>query len=172
MSIDRNDTASDYTRREGGAAVGARLRRLSERIDGDAARLYAACGVVFEQRWFGVLNQLALNGPMSVGELTGPLGVRHASVSQAAQSLEKARLIVRLPDPADARSRKLALTGAGTALMSRMAPLFEALIAVAHELEEEAGAVAALDRLDAALDRQSLFSRVMARLPDTPARSR
>lgn len=166
MSIEQDDATSDYTRRQGGAAIGARLRRLSERIDGDAARLYADSGVAFEQRWFGVLNQLALNGPMSVGELTGPLGVRHASVSQAAQSLEKAGLIARTPDPDDARSRKLALTDVGRARMTQMAPLFEALIAVAVELENEAGAVAALNRLDAALDRASLFDRVKARLSE------
>ena len=48
-------------RREG-AALAARLRRLSERFDRDATKLYAAQNIRFEQRWYGLLNQLVLNG--------------------------------------------------------------------------------------------------------------
>ncbi|MBP7703825.1 MAG: MarR family transcriptional regulator [Caulobacter sp.] len=164
---DRKDSPPDahYTNRQGGSAIGARLRRLSERIDGDAARLYADSGVAFEQRWFGVLNLLSRFGPMSVGELAGPLGISHASVSETRKSLLRAGLIAATPDPLDARSRKLALTDEGRGLMTRMAPLMEALIAVADELDEEAGAVvAALERLDQALDSASVYDRVRQRL--------
>ena len=43
----------DFPSRSGGAAIGARLRRLSDRIDREADGLYAAFGIDFEQRWFG-----------------------------------------------------------------------------------------------------------------------
>lgn len=154
-----------YTNRQGGSSIGGRLRRLSERIDRDAARLYADSGVAFEQRWFGVLDLLVHFGPMSVGELAVPLGISHASVSETRKSLLKAGLIVATPDPSDGRSRKLALSAEGRALMVRMAPLMEALIAVGSELDDEAGGVAAaLDRLDETLDRASVYDRVRARL--------
>lgn len=156
-----------YTNRQGGSSIGGRLRRLSERIDRDAARLYADSGVTFEQRWFGVLDLLARFGPLSVGELATPLGISHASVSETRKSLAKAGLIVSTPDPGDGRSRKLALSDEGRALMVRMAPLMEALIAVGAELDAEAEAVvAALDRLDRTLDRRSLYDRVRDRLAD------
>jgi hypothetical protein len=45
----------DYPSRFGGAAIGARLRRLSDRIDREADGLYSALGIDFEQRWFGVM---------------------------------------------------------------------------------------------------------------------
>ena len=77
----------DYVAEIGGAALGARLRRLSAAIDADAARIYAARGVRFEQRWFGVLNQLALVGPLGVRQLADLLGITHASVSETRQSL-------------------------------------------------------------------------------------
>ncbi|NMO21460.1 MarR family transcriptional regulator [Pyxidicoccus fallax] len=99
----------DYVRTKAGAALGARLRRLSERIDNDAARAYAAQGVEFEQLWFGVLNQLALNGPMIVGALAEALGITHVSVSQTRVSLERAGLIRQEPDASDARRRLLSL---------------------------------------------------------------
>ena len=110
----RGGGAADYSRDKGGQALGARLRRLSERIDSDGTRIYAVRGVVFEQRWFGVLNQMILQGD---------------------------------------------------ALVERMTPLWAAFNEVAADLNEEAGdVVAALDRLDDALARKSMFDRISERI--------
>lgn len=156
------DDGVDYTTRMGGAALGARLRRLSEAVDRDATRVYAELGVRFEQRWFGVLNQLALNGPMTVSEVAAALRITRASVSQARQSLEGEGLVGAREHPSDARQRYLVLTAAGTALVRRLAPLWQAMEAAARELDAEAGGVvAALDRLDEALARKSLFDRIV-----------
>lgn len=153
----------DYTRSCGGAAIGARLRRLSESIDGDTMRAYAALGVQFEQRWFGVLNQLALNGPATVGELASTLRITHVSVSQTRNSLEKAGIVVSEADPSDARRRRLMLTDAGLALIERLQPLWRTCEKVALELTAEAGdLMAALDRLDDALTRRTVFERLMS----------
>lgn len=59
------DRSFDYSREAGGEALGARLRRLSERIDREATQVYVAHNIDFEQRWHGLLNQLIVNGPMS-----------------------------------------------------------------------------------------------------------
>ncbi|WP_332765445.1 MarR family winged helix-turn-helix transcriptional regulator [Phenylobacterium sp.] len=156
----------DYTRGAGGAAIGARLRRVSEWIDGDATRVYAALGIDFEQRWFGVLNQLAQHGPASVGELASALRITHVSVSQTRQSLEKAGIVASEADPADARRRRLTLTEDGARLIERLTPLWRAFEEAALELNAEAGDVAtALDRLDDALARKSLFDRIIAIMP-------
>ena len=158
-------SGADYSRGKGGEALGARLRRLSERIDYDGSRIYAARGVAFEQRWYGVMNQLTLNGPMSVGELAAALRITHVSVSQTSRSLEKAGLAVSAADPADARRRRLRLTGEGEALAARLAPLWRAFSRAAEDLNAEAGdAVQALDRLDDALARRSLFDRIQDEL--------
>ncbi|SEM51704.1 MarR family protein [Stigmatella aurantiaca] len=146
-----------------GAALGARLRRLSERLDTDAARVYAAQGVEFEQRWFGVLNQLALKGPMSVGALAEALGITHVSVSQTRVSLERAGLIWQEPDASDARRRLLSLSTSGKAFAARLAPLWAAFEQASLALDTEAGGLsAALDRLEVALARRSLFDRITA----------
>ena len=154
----------DYSRNAGGSALGARLRRLSERIDRDVATIYAAHGVAFEQRWFGVLNQIVLNGPMSVGEIASALRITHVSVSQSSGSLDRAGLVRSRPDPVDARRRQLALTDQGKRLVADLAPLWRALDEAAIELDAEAGnLVKLLDRLDDALDRESLPDRVARR---------
>ncbi|MCR6701848.1 MAG: MarR family transcriptional regulator [Dokdonella sp.] len=117
----------DYTARAGGAALGARLRRLSERVDRDLAAFYAHLGVEFEQRWFGVLNLLDLFGPMSIGQLAEALAIRHVSVSQSKDSLEKAGLVAVRLDGKDARRRELHLTPRGRAFVKRMRPVWDAL---------------------------------------------
>lgn len=156
--------AGDYTREAGGAAIGARLRRLSAAFDGDVARVYAALGIAFEQRWFGVLNQIALRGPTTVGELATTLRITHVSVSQTRQSLEKAGLVVTQPDDEDARRKRLALTPAGQTLVDRLTPLWDVFADTALALDAEAGGLAiALDRVDDALARRSLFDRIMDR---------
>ena len=154
----------DYTRSLGGAGIGARLRRLSESIDGDIARVYAALGVQFEQRWFGVLNQLARNGPATVGELASTLRITHVSVSQTRNSLEKSGIVVSESDPSDARRRRLMLTDAGHQLVDQLRPLWRIFEEVALELTAEAGdLIASLDRLDDALTRRAMLERIMSR---------
>lgn len=153
--------SGEFLREMGGAALGAWLRRLSDRIDREAARVYAEAGIEFEQRWFGALNQLALNGAMSVGELAQALGVTHVAVSQTRRSLEDAGLITAETDATDRRSRRLRLSLEGQRFYLRMAPVWEALAVAAVDLDREAGGVAAaLMRLESALDRKPLVRRV------------
>jgi DNA-binding MarR family transcriptional regulator len=158
------DGNADYSRSFGGAALAARLRRISERFDRDGTRVYAAHNVRFEQRWYGILRQLIANGPMSVVEIAEALQISHASVSEARRSLERAHIIVSTPDPKDGRRRALSLTEEGRRLVNRLTPLWEDFNTVASELNDEAGdVVRLLDRLEDALARQSMYDRIMAR---------
>jgi DNA-binding MarR family transcriptional regulator len=162
----------DYNREAGGAALAARLRRLSERIDRDGTRLYAAQGIRFEQRWYGLLNQLVLNGPMSIGDIAQALRITHVSISQASRSLEAAGIIASAASNQDARRRELRLTPKGEALVAELSPLWLAFNSVAEELNAEAGdVVKLLDRLDDALADRSLFDRVTHKLSKAPLKS-
>jgi MarR family transcriptional regulator, organic hydroperoxide resistance regulator len=161
MSTDPpRDALKNYTTRAGGAALGARLRRLSERIDREIAQVYAEHGERVEQRWFGALDLLDRFGPLTGGELAGALGITHVSISQTRDSLDRAGLVSSEPDAADGRRRILKLTDAGQALVGRLRPLWDALSDSARDLDAEAGGVvAALDRLERALDRASVIER-------------
>jgi MarR family transcriptional regulator, organic hydroperoxide resistance regulator len=161
----------DYTRKYGPAAIGARLRRLSESIDEDAGRIYVDLGIDFQQRWVGILEQLHNRGAQPVGELAASLGIRHSSVSQTRRSLEEAGLVESEVDPQDGRSRLLRLSGSGKDLVRRLQPLWKILNATSLELDQEADhVIAALDRLDRALERLSLYDRVRQKLAPRKAR--
>lgn len=162
-----DENARNYLHSVGAAAIGGRLRRLIELIDGDTARIYRSLGVKFEQRWFGLINQLVLNGQMSVGEISEALGITHVSISQSRKSLEQEGLITSTPDPKDGRRRTLQLTSSGMALVEKMGPLWQAFEAAAVKLNSDAGDVlTSLDRLDDALGEQSMFNRITVELGD------
>lgn len=162
-----NEDGDDYSRSMGGQALAARLRRLSERLDRDGTRIYATYEVAFEQRWYGILRQLMLQGPMSVGEIAAALRISHASVSEARRSMEKAGILSAQSAPGDRRKRTLHLTPKGDALCARLGPVWDAFNKVAEALNEEAGdVVRLLDRLDDALDRRSMYDRILDRLDD------
>src|SRR5258706_14829021 len=139
MTASKDRNLSDVTRQLGAAAVGGRLRRLSERIDEDCARIYADCGIDFEQRWLGLMNVLASQGPQSVGKLAVILGISHPSVSQSRKALQKAGLILAETDAKDARTIHLRLSPKGRRLFARVLPILELLITVSVEATDEAG---------------------------------
>jgi DNA-binding MarR family transcriptional regulator len=161
----REDLAN-YTSRAGGSALGARLRRLSERIDREVTQYYAEQGVEFEQRWYGTLNLLDQFGSLSVGELSEALGISHVSVSQTRDSLCKAGLIDTAADPDDARRKILRLTRKGRNRVNRLRLIWAALSASAEALDREAGGVVnVLDRLENALNRVSVSDRANLCMP-------
>jgi DNA-binding MarR family transcriptional regulator len=144
----------------GGAAIGAHLRRLSDRIDRDANRVYVQLGIAFEQRWMGMLDLLDRSGPMSVKDIAADLRISHPSVSQTRASLLAAGLVVEREDPKDGRRRILRLSARGLALVEKLRPVWCALEETGRTLNREAGdLVAALARLEDALDRASIAAR-------------
>lgn len=156
-----NSKHVDYPRSQGSAAIGARLRRLSDRLDRETGSVYIATGVRFEQRWFGLLNQLRINGPMSVGDIATALGVTHVAVSQTRAALLRKKLVVVTADPADARRNVLRLSAAGQRLAERLSGTWQLLNDVGRELDREAGGlVAAIERLERALDQEGVSARV------------
>lgn len=152
---------ADFSQSSGGAAIGARLRRLSDMIDRDAGLAYRDYGVEFEQRWFGLLNLLDRFGPLAVGQIASSLGISHVAVSQARASLEARGFIAAAPDKNDTRRRLLSLTPTGLSLVVSLRPLWRRMDEASLALNKEADdVVTALDALEAALARQSLRQRI------------
>ena len=106
---------------------------------------------------------LALEGSQPVGRLAAMIGISHASVSESRKSLQKAGLILAETDTNDARTVHLRLSAKGKRLFERVRPVMEVLMRVSVEANEEAGRpLEALDRMEVALNRQSLYDRFQA----------
>jgi DNA-binding MarR family transcriptional regulator len=156
---------ADFIESYGNAGVGARLRRLSERIDREANAVYAHAGVRFEQRWMALLQLMAERGEMTVGELAQVLGITQPSVSQSLRSLRAAKLVAEKSDPRDARRRIQCFTKAGLAFVEKVRPVWAALMEAARDLDREGiDLITPLNQLEAGLNRKSLYERALGYL--------
>ena len=161
--------SKDLIRAYGSAGVGARLRRLSERIDREARSVYKHVGIDFEQRWVGVLLLLVERGSSTVGELADTLRITQPSVSQTLRSLQAAKLVATRRDPRDPRRRIQSLTQAGLELVGKARPVWEALMEAARDLDRAGiDIVTPLAQIERELDEKSLLDRALGYLRRAP----
>ncbi len=160
-----NSSMQDLIAAYASAGVGARLRRLSERIDREARSVYKHIGIDFEQRWVGVLILLIEHRAMTVGELARALGITQPSVSQTLRSLQAAKLVAAELDPKDPRCRIQRLTKAGAAFVEKARPVWEALMEAARDLDRAGiDIVTPLAQIERELDKKSLYERAVGYL--------
>lgn len=138
------------------------------RIDADISRIYSERQVTgVTPRQVKPLLRLAHRGPMTIGELAAALDVTHSAASQTVSALTAAGYVRSKPGK-DARTRTIALTAKGRALV----PLFEAewraTEAAIGELESEMPykvSQIGVD-LEAALSHEGFYHRVSRFLED------
>ena len=162
---DESPVEADFIRSHGNAGVGARMRRLSDRIDREAAAVYAHEGLHFEQRWMGILMLLDMRKQITVGELAQSLGITQPSVSQSLRSLQAQNMISEKPDPKDGRRRIQRLTRTGLVFVAKVQPIWAALMEAARDLDREGiDLLTPLDQVERSLDRKSLSERALGYL--------
>ena len=152
----------DFYADVGVMALGSRLRRLTERLAEDAARVLAVYGVPIEPRWFPVFLTLAKRSGLSATEIAAHIGQSRPAVSQVLKEMKARGLIEARPCAEDARAMRNALSPKGRA----------AIAAIHDQITDVTGAVddilagathniwRALGETEAALDAKGLFERV------------
>lgn len=154
----------DFFEELGPAALGSRLRRLSEQMTGQAAEVYALYHLAFEPRWFPVFYVVAAQPGRHVGEIAERIGHTHAAISQVIKELAKHDLVSIQRGEADMRRSLVTLTEKGKQLWpslqqqaSDVSQATKSLLAeTRHNLWE------AIGEMEYALSRSGLASRVKA----------
>ncbi|USI74977.1 bifunctional helix-turn-helix transcriptional regulator/GNAT family N-acetyltransferase [Sphingomonas morindae] len=152
----------------GATFLGSRLKRLAERLQGDAARIIRAAGFPIQPAQFPMLAAVDRYGPISVGRAAELLGVSQPVVTRTLTGLIDAGLLETTRDEADLRHKTIRLTPAGTGLMARAKPLIWPRVdAAVQELCAPLSGdfLTQVAQLEAALDARSLEARVAARPP-------
>jgi DNA-binding MarR family transcriptional regulator len=144
------------------------LHSILRTMDGDIARIYSdreVTGITPSQVL--PLVRLARVGPMTIREMSSMLGVSHSSASQTVSALARAGYVRSKPGT-DARTRTIALTAKGRALIPLLEAEWRATEAAIAELEDEIPypmSQAARD-IGSALERRSFYERVSGHLAD------
>jgi len=107
----------------------------------------------------GVVIQHVLAAPLSITALADRMGVTQQGASKAVADLERRGLLRREPDPADARTKLLHLTGHARNAV-------EATRILRQELQDELVTEFGADRLEAA---RTLLAAVIGRYGDADA---
>lgn len=154
----------DFFQQLGSAALGSRLRRLSEQITAQATEVYALYHLPFEPRWFPVFYAVAKQPGQSVGDLAFAIGHTHAAVSQVVKELAKQGLVRTERGEADLRRSLVTLTAQGASLWPALQEQAVDVRQATEELlaETRHNLWLAMGEVEHALSRRSLSSRVKA----------
>lgn len=148
----------------GPAALGSRLRRLTDTLTGQAAEVYRLYQVPFEPRWFAVFYAVATTPDRHVGDIAERIGQTHAAVSQVVKELARHDLVQVQRGEADQRRSLVSLSEKGRALWPQLqqqtADVRQATEALLAETRHNLWL--AIGELEYALAHQPLASRVKA----------
>jgi DNA-binding MarR family transcriptional regulator len=146
----------------GAVFLGSRLKRLAERLQGDAAQIAVAAGLPVQPSQMPLLAALDRRGPLTVGEAVDLLGISQPAVTRILSRLVALGLVETSRAHRDQRQKTMALTAAGVAVMARAKAVLWPMIgaAVADLCRDVPGSlldqVATIERalVEAPLDRR------------------
>ena len=154
----------DFIKELGVLALGSRLKRLLERMNGDISRFYRTLGVGFEARWFPIIRLLGERSPLPITGIADALGLTHPAVNKLVALLARAGLVASATDERDRRRRLVELTKKGRVTHEMLQPVWEDMRGTLSALHEEPGCsfLASLEHLEDELAGRSLFRRLTA----------
>lgn len=101
----------------GHLALGSRLKRLAERMQADATRVFADRGIPIQGAHFPLLAALTTYGPLSVSEAVEAVGISQPAVTRIHNALGKLGLTTTDTVEGDSRQKRIRLTPEGEALV-------------------------------------------------------
>jgi len=143
-------------------ALSTRLQRLSDMIRKDGFQIYREHGIDFEPKWFPVIYTLYFKPVLSVVELAAEIGYTHPSTISLLKELEKEKLIRSKRDKNDERKRLIVLTEKGKALVGRMKPVWQTMVAAATDFTNTKNNIMkAITEVEEQLRKKSFSERAM-----------
>ena len=151
---------TDVIARLGGVYLGSRLKRLAERLQGDAAQIIQAAGIPAQPGQMPLLTALD-DGARTIGQLAEAVGSSQPGVTRAIGQLA-AQGLVQTAQGSDLRQRHVSLTPAGETAMARTRMHVWPGIGLAVDEMcggDTAALLALLERVENALDESSMVAR-------------
>ena len=121
------------------AYVGKRAKDFNYLITAQAENVYRRCGIIFPVVASSTVAYLYRNGPAALADIAKALEHPHQTIAQHTESLTKARLAIKKPDPNDGRRSNFHLTAKGRDQAARLEMLSEEAANVFQELFDEIG---------------------------------
>ena len=152
----------DFYFKVGKLVLGSRLRRLSDRLTEDAAKIYTLYNVALDPKWFPVFYVLSQKESAAITEIARIIGHSHASVSQIVKEMNHRGLAVIEKDSKDARVGVVRLSGAAKQLVPNLEQQCVDVTRAVEELllETQYDLWKAIEEVEFLLTHKSFFDRV------------
>jgi DNA-binding MarR family transcriptional regulator len=152
----------DILQQLGYLTLGTRLKRIGERMQADAQRIFASFDLTIPAAQWPFLAALDRLGPLSIGELAQAVGVTQPGVTRTVAQLSEAGLAAVVSSGEDQRRKKVSLTAEGRRLVNSgkkaVWPVLES--AVAGLCDELTGPLLSqLEALECGLTEKPLYQR-------------
>lgn len=154
----------DFYSQAGKLALGSRLRRLSEQLTEDAAKIYALYDVPLDPKWFPVFYVLSHQETASITEIAQMIGHSHPSVSQIVKEMKKQGLVITDKSAEDARVSVVRLSDLGQQLVPNIEKQYLDVTQAVENLlsETQQDLWKAITEVEFLLADKSFFDRVQA----------
>jgi len=152
----------DTIKQLGELALGSRLKRLSDTIMRNGAKIYQSNNIEFEPRWFPVFYSLSSHESMTVTEIAKEIGVKHPTVSQTIKEMEKKGWISSSPCQTDGRRRILSLSQKGIDMLPIMEPLWNDISNAIHDMiqKHNHNIMCAIESIESDFEAINFYDRV------------
>ena len=110
----------DFYTKTGKMALGSRLRRLSEQMTEQSARIYDLYQVDLQPKWFPVFYCLSATEQKTITDIAREIGHTHPSVSQIVREMAVRGYVLEKKGEADGRKNFVMLSPAGQELREKM----------------------------------------------------
>lgn len=152
----------DFYHQTGKMAIGSRLRRLSDRLMEDAAKIYVLYGVGLDPKWFPVFYVLSHQTEASITEIAQIIGHSHPSVSQIVKEMKRQGLVITDKSQQDARVNIVKLSDEGKQLLPQLEKQYLDVTQAIEDLlsETQCDLWQAIAEVEFLLTEKSFFDRV------------
>ncbi|BAZ51846.1 GCN5-related N-acetyltransferase [Nostoc sp. NIES-4103] len=152
----------DFYSQTGKVALGSRLRRLSEKLTEDAAKIYVLYDVPLDPKWFPVFYVLSHKQEASITEIAQIIGHSHPSVSQIVKEMNKKGLATINKSAEDARVSVVRLSDAGRSLVPKIEKQYLDVTQAVEDLlsQTQHDLWKAIEEVEFLLASKSFFERV------------
>ncbi|MGJ3247752.1 MAG: bifunctional helix-turn-helix transcriptional regulator/GNAT family N-acetyltransferase [Elainellaceae cyanobacterium] len=152
----------DFYLQVGKLALGSRLRRLSERLADDAAKIFRLYEVPLDPKWFPVFYVLSYQDEASITEIAQIIGHSHPSVSQIVKEMRKKGWVIADKSTEDARINVVRLSERGKQLIPKIETQYLDVTQAVDDLLSNAqhNLWKALEEVEFLLANKSVFDRV------------
>jgi N-acetylglutamate synthase-like GNAT family acetyltransferase/DNA-binding MarR family transcriptional regulator len=141
------DTLSDF----GFLFLGSRMKRLAERMQADATRIFEATG---HGRLFAAFNTILAtldrHGDVAIGDLVNLIGISQPAITRTVAGMVEKNFVTLIPSDTDQRVKMVRLTDEGRRIVADLKiTAWPQIAAAACNLCADAGSADLLDRLAA-----------------------